>query len=47
MAEQRPFTAFNFLVTLDVPRGSDLGLTNPLCNASFAVCDGLEMTMEP
>ena len=38
--QARPFTAFNFKVvfTLD---------GNVLCDAAFAECDGLEMTMEP
>jgi phage tail-like protein len=37
-----PFTTFNFKVifTLD-------GEQQPLCDAAFAECDGLEMTMEP
>lgn len=41
-----PFTAFRFEVVLDLasPIG---GITNPLCDAAFAECDGLEMTMEP
>jgi len=41
-----PFTAFRFEVVLDLedPVG---GLTSPLCEAAFAECDGLEMTMEP
>jgi len=41
-----PFTAFRFGVELDLetPAG---GLTSPLCDAAFAECDGLEMTMEP
>ncbi len=41
-----PFTAFRFEVVLDLvtPVG---GLTSPLCDAAFAECDGLEMTMEP
>jgi phage tail-like protein len=35
-----PFTAFNFAVEIALP-------DNPkLCKASFAECDGLEMTME-
>lgn len=38
----RPFTAFNFRVELDVP-----GLSSELCSASFAECDGLEMTLSP
>jgi phage tail-like protein len=37
----RPFTAFNFSVELTLP---DKAL---VCSASFAECDGLEMTMEP
>lgn len=43
-----PFTSFNFLVflTIDNPP-SALNLSNPLCNAEFSECDGLEMTMEP
>ena len=45
MADERPFLAFRFDVQINVP--SLLGLTNPLCNAAFAECDGLEMTMEP
>jgi phage tail-like protein len=36
-----PFTAFNFAVEIHVP-----GLPKQLCNASFAECDGLEMTVE-
>lgn len=41
----RPFTAFNFVVLIDVQ-----GVTNgntQLCSASFSECDGLEMTLEP
>ena len=38
----RPFTAFNFRVELDVP-----GLSSQLCAASFAECDGLEMSLSP
>jgi phage tail-like protein len=41
-----PFTAFRFAVRLDLENPVN-GLTNPLCKASFAECDGLEMTMEP
>ena len=37
-----PFTAFRFSVTISVP---DL-VPDALCNASFAECDGLEMTMD-
>ena len=36
-----PFTAFNFAV--EINRGED---GNPLVNASFAECDGLEMNLE-
>jgi phage tail-like protein len=41
-----PFTSFRFEVVLDLetPVG---GLTSPVCDAAFAECDGLEMTMEP
>jgi phage tail-like protein len=37
----RPFTAFNFLVEIQVP-----GLDGTLAHAAFAELDGLEMTME-
>lgn len=43
--EARPFTAFNFVVLISVS-----GVTNNnalVCSASFAECDGLEMTLEP
>jgi phage tail-like protein len=36
-----PFTAFNFSVEINVPF---LGQT--MCNAAFAECDGLDMTMD-
>jgi len=36
-----PFTAFNFAVEINVP-----GLAPKLCNAAFAECDGLELTMD-
>jgi phage tail-like protein len=36
-----PFTAFNFAV--EITREDE---SKPLCNAAFAECDGLEMTME-
>ena len=42
-----PFTAFRFDVQLHVSDPQSVGLTNPLCEALFAECDGLEMTMEP
>lgn len=37
-----PFTAFRFSVIISVPAVMD----GALCNASFAECDGLEMTMD-
>jgi phage tail-like protein len=37
-----PFTAFRFAVAISVPAIAP----DPLCNASFAECDGLEMTMD-
>jgi phage tail-like protein len=37
----RPFTAFNFLVEIQVP-----GLDGTLAHAAFSEVDGLEMTME-
>src|SRR6185369_1884268 len=36
-----PMTAFNFSIEI-----SKEGDANRLCNAAFAECDGLEMTME-
>jgi phage tail-like protein len=36
-----PFTAFNFAVEINVP-----DINPKVCNASFAECDGLEMTMD-
>jgi phage tail-like protein len=41
-----PYTSFRFevVLTLDAPVP---GITDPLCNASFAECEGLEMTIEP
>jgi phage tail-like protein len=41
-----PFTAFRFEVVLELETPVD-GLTGTLCDAAFAECDGLEMTMEP
>jgi phage tail-like protein len=38
----RPFTTFRFAVELRLNEDK-----NVLCNAAFAECDGLEMTMEP
>jgi len=36
-----PFTAFNFAVEIRVP-----GVSEKVCHAAFAECDGLEMNME-
>ncbi len=36
-----PFTAFNFAVEIKVPE-----VSNKVCEAAFAECDGLEMTMD-
>lgn len=47
MDTDRPFIAFRFDVSMQVDNADALQLTNPLCGASFAECDGLEMTMEP
>lgn len=41
-----PFSTFRFEVVLDLDTPTD-GLDSPLCDAAFAECDGLEMTMEP
>ncbi len=41
-----PFTAFRFEVVLNLD-APPAGITNPVCSAAFAECDGLEMTMEP
>jgi len=46
MADGYPFNAFKFDVQIEVT-GARESLTNPLCEAAFAECDGLEMTMEP
>jgi phage tail-like protein len=45
--DEYPFTAFRFDVQLHVADAQSLDMTSPLCNALFAECDGLEMTMEP
>ena len=37
----RPFTAFNFAVEIRVE-----GVAKQICDAAFAECDGLEMTMD-
>lgn len=36
-----PFVAFNFAVEIKVP-----GVSEQICSAAFAECDGLEMTMD-
>ena len=41
-----PLTTFRFEVVLDLDQPV-AGLKSPLCDAAFAECDGLEMTMEP
>lgn len=43
---EAPFTAFRFevVLTLNAPIP---GITEPLCNAAFSDCSGLDMTMEP
>lgn len=41
-----PYMAFRFEVVLNLDNPPP-GVTNPICNAAFAECDGLEMTMEP
>jgi len=40
-AALHPFPAFNFAVEINVPL-----IGNKLCNAAFAECDGLDMTMD-
>jgi phage tail-like protein len=42
MPDQTLFTAFNFRVEISVP-----GVSDEICEAAFAECDGLELTMEP
>ena len=39
--EDRPWNTFNFVVEI-VPQGD----SKPLCDAAFAECDGLDMTMD-
>jgi len=46
MSTVAPFTSFRFEVVLDLASPVD-GLSSPLCDAAFAECDGLEITMEP
>ncbi|HYN39957.1 MAG TPA: phage tail protein [Rhodospirillales bacterium] len=38
----RPFTTFNFTVSLTLP-----GESAPLCDGAFSECDGLEISLEP
>jgi len=45
-ATDLPLTTFRFEVVLDLDRPT-AGLASPLCDAAFAECDGLEMTMQP
>ena len=39
---QHPFTTFNFRIELRFSNGGP-----PICDAEFAECDGLELTLEP
>lgn len=41
-----PLTTFRFEVVLDLDQPTP-GLDSPLCDAAFAECDGLEVTMTP
>ncbi|MAS32891.1 MAG: hypothetical protein CL610_02715 [Anaerolineaceae bacterium] len=41
-----PYVTHRFEVVLNVDKPPS-GVTNPLCNAAFAECSGLDMTMEP
>jgi phage tail-like protein len=45
MALDQPFVAFRFEVVLDLDTPT-AGLVSPLCDAAFAECDGLELTMQ-
>ena len=47
MADNTLFTAFRFDVQLNIKNAQSLQLTSPLCDAAFAECSGLEMTMTP
>lgn len=42
MVAKRIFTSFRFLVEISIE-----GISEEICKAAFAECDGLEMTMEP
>lgn len=44
MALDQPFIASRFEVVLDLDTAT-VGLASPLCDAAFAECDGLEVTM--
>lgn len=41
---QFPFTAFNFAVEIQLPDVE--GVSQPLCGAAFAECDGLEISFD-
>jgi len=41
-----PFVTFRFEVVL-TPKKSLSGVSSPICNAAFAECSGLDMTMQP
>lgn len=41
-----PFTTFRFEVILNLSQPVN-GLSNPVCNAAFAECSGLELSMQP
>ncbi|MFE9690610.1 phage tail protein [Micromonospora sp. NPDC005806] len=45
MPLDQPFVAFRFEVVLDLDEPT-AGLASPLCEAAFAECDGLELTMQ-
>jgi phage tail-like protein len=45
MVADRIFTAFNFLVEIEV-KSPEFSIEE-VCQAAFSECDGLEMTMEP
>lgn len=41
---QRPFTTFNFAVEIQLPNVQ--GVSQPLCDAAFSECDGLEISFD-
>ena len=47
MPDEEPFIAFRFDVQMVISNPQRFGLSSQLCNALFAECDGLEMTIEP